>query len=166
MMNMLYAAGFALLIGFGGGWQVRSWYDASTLAKCEARHAARDLADAKRDEAHRKSEADANRNAAANLAQRLKATKELTDERNRYLNSLSNDVACLIPGGLVRLHDAAAQAVHLPGSAGPPDATARPAACRAVIVTAAGNYDTCHDTADRLTDLQNWLRDIRRDGNR
>ena len=161
-MNMLYAAGAALLIGFGGGWQVRGWYDASTLAKCEARHAERDKADLVRDKSISDAQARAALNAADALFQRNKAKQELTDERNRYLNSLANDVACLIPGGLVRLHDSAAQAVHLPGTTGPLDATARPATCRAVVVTVAGNYDTCLETADRLTDLQNWLRDVRR----
>jgi hypothetical protein len=162
MLNMICAAAAALAIGFYGGWEVRSWYDSDTINKCEQRHAARDLDDANAADKHHQAEAEANRNAAAALAARQKTNDERSRERESYLSSFANDAACRIPGDLVRLHDATAQAMRIPRPAGLSDGATGSASCRAVVTTTAENYDTCHDTADRLTDLQTWLRDVRR----
>ena len=61
---------------------------------------------------------------------------------------------CPMPGGFRVLHDAAAHGT-LPDPARIADASSVPAA--AVATTVAINYGTCHETAQRLTDLQGWV---------
>lgn len=61
---------------------------------------------------------------------------------------------CPMPGGFRVLHDAAAYGT-LPDPAAIADASSVPAA--AVATTVAINYGTCHETAQRLTDLQGWV---------
>ena len=61
-----------------------------------------------------------------------------------------------LPGGFRLLHDAAAAAGPVPDAAGIPDAAPVPA--QAVAATVAGNYAIAHETAARLTALQDWVR--------
>ena len=65
------------------------------------------------------------------------------------------DTDCPMPGGFRVLHDAAAHG-QLPGPAGIADAAPAPAA--AVATTVASNYGTCTEFAQRLTDLQAWVK--------
>jgi hypothetical protein len=67
------------------------------------------------------------------------------------------DAACTINRGFVRLHDAAA-AGGLPEPAGDADAAAAGIALSAVAETVAGNYQTCHESAEQLRALQTWIR--------
>ena len=60
-----------------------------------------------------------------------------------------------MPGGFRVLHDAAAHGV-IPDPARIADAAPVPAA--AAAGTVAGNYGTCIENAQRLTDLQAWVR--------
>jgi hypothetical protein len=62
-----------------------------------------------------------------------------------------------LPVGFIRVHDAAA-AGTLPGPAGAIDATRAPVAASTAAAVIAGNYGTCHETAEQLTALQDWWR--------
>lgn len=62
---------------------------------------------------------------------------------------------CPMPGGFRVLHDAAADG-RIPEPAGIADAAAVPADVAAGTV--AENYGLCHETAERLTALQSWVR--------
>lgn len=66
------------------------------------------------------------------------------------------NAACSINRGFVRLHDAAA-AGELPEPARDADATAAGIALSAVAGTLAANYQTCHETAEQLKALQEWV---------
>lgn len=61
-----------------------------------------------------------------------------------------------LPGGWRLLHDAAAAGGPVPAPAGIDDAAAVPA--QAAAATVAGNYAIAHETAARLTALQDWVR--------
>ncbi|MCC6591841.1 MAG: hypothetical protein IT479_01075 [Xanthomonadales bacterium] len=69
------------------------------------------------------------------------------------------DAACTINRGFVRLHDAAA-AGALPEPARDTDAAAAGIALSAVAGTVATNYQTCHETAEQLSALQAWIREM------
>lgn len=69
------------------------------------------------------------------------------------------DAACTVNRGFVRLHDAAA-AGELPTPAGDPDATASSIALSTVAGTVTANYQTCHETAEQLRALQEWIGDM------
>ncbi len=70
------------------------------------------------------------------------------------------DAACTINRGFVRLHDAAA-AGELPEPAGDADATTAGIALSAVAGTVAANYQTCHENAEQLRALQQWVGETR-----
>jgi hypothetical protein len=57
------------------------------------------------------------------------------------------------------LHDAAALGLPAPGHAGPADDAGSGIALSTVAATNAGNYATCHETAERLTSLQEYVRE-------
>ena len=62
--------------------------------------------------------------------------------------------ACVLPGSFRLFHDAAA-AGAVPDPAGVADAA--PVDAQDVAATVADNYGTCHQTAARLTALQDWV---------
>lgn len=64
--------------------------------------------------------------------------------------------SCDLPGGFRVLHDAAAQG-SVPDPAGAADAAPVPA--QAAAATVVDNYGTCRETAERLTSLQQWVRE-------
>lgn len=67
------------------------------------------------------------------------------------------DSRCAVPVGFVRLHDAAAQ--NRPADpAGNPDAPAEGLALSAVAETVAGNYAACHENAEQVIALQDYVR--------
>lgn len=70
------------------------------------------------------------------------------------------DAACPVPVGFVRVHDSAAQGVPIGQPAGNPDAPVPGLALSAVAATVAGNYTACHETAQQLSALQDWLRGL------
>ncbi len=61
-----------------------------------------------------------------------------------------------LPGGFRLLHDAAAANGPVPEAAGIAHAAAVPA--QTAAATIAGNYASAHETAQRLTSLQEWVR--------
>ena len=70
------------------------------------------------------------------------------------------DAACTVPSGFVSLHDAAA-AGELPEAARDADAPAEGLALSAVAATVVSNYQTCHENAEQLKALQDWIRQTR-----
>jgi len=70
------------------------------------------------------------------------------------------DAACTVHRGFVRLHDAAA-AGDLPEPTRDPDAPAEGLALSAVAATVVTNYQTCHENAEQLKALQDWIRQTR-----
>lgn len=78
-------------------------------------------------------------------------TKTITKEVTVYVPSDS----CPLPGGFRVLHDAAANG-EVPDTSRIPDAAAVPSQDAASTISE--NYGTCHETAQRLIDLQTWIR--------
>ena len=70
------------------------------------------------------------------------------------------DAACTVHRGFVSLHDAAA-AGELPQPARDADAPAEGLALSAVAATVVTNYQTCHENAEQLKALQDWIRQTR-----
>jgi len=70
------------------------------------------------------------------------------------------DAACTVHRGFVRLHDAAA-AGELPEPTGDLDAPAEGLALSAVAATVVTNYQACHENAEQLKALQDWIRKTR-----
>lgn len=70
------------------------------------------------------------------------------------------DAACTVHRGFVSLHDAAA-AGELPQPAQDADAPAEGLALSAVAATVVSNYQTCHENAEQLKALQDWIRQTR-----
>lgn len=70
------------------------------------------------------------------------------------------DAACTVHRGFVSLHDAAA-AGELPQPARDADAPAEGLALSAVAATVVTNYHTCHENAEQLKALQDWIRQTR-----
>lgn len=67
------------------------------------------------------------------------------------------DAACVLSRGFVRLHDAAA-AGRIPEPAGGADASPAGIALSSVAGTVADNYERCHENAEQLTALQDWVK--------
>ena len=78
-------------------------------------------------------------------------TEVITREVPTYVKATD----CAMPGGFRLLHDAAANG-EVPNPAGIPDAAPVPA--QDVASAVASNYGTCHETAERLRGLQEWVR--------
>lgn len=78
-------------------------------------------------------------------------TKTLIEKVNVYVKATD----CPLPAGFRSLHDAAAANVEIPDAAAIADDSAVPA--QAVAETVIGNYGTCHETATRLSGLQDWV---------
>lgn len=74
----------------------------------------------------------------------------------RYV-TVEADAACTVPGGFVRLHDAAATGSMLDPDPGGADATPSGVPLSTVAGTVAGNYITGHVNAARLNALQDTL---------
>lgn len=70
------------------------------------------------------------------------------------------DAACSVHRGFVSLHDAAA-AGELPTAPGDADAPAEGLALSAVAATVVSNYQACHENAEQLKALQDWIRQTR-----
>ena len=73
---------------------------------------------------------------------------------------VQSDAACTVHRGFVSLHDAAA-AGELPEPARDADAPAEGLALSAVAATVVTNYQTCHENAEQLKALQDWIRQTR-----
>ena len=70
------------------------------------------------------------------------------------------DAACTIQRGFVRLHDAAASNA-IPRAPGIADASPADIALSTVATTLVDNYQRCHENAEQLIALQDWVRQLR-----
>lgn len=86
---------------------------------------------------------------------RVKVIREKGDEIVRQVPVFVPAGSSDLPGGFRLLHDAAARNVALPEAGAIADAAGVPA--QDVAATVAGNYAICHETAQRLTSLQEWV---------
>lgn len=73
--------------------------------------------------------------------------------------SAKADAACVVNAGFVRVHDAAAGNLPAPEPSGAADEAPSGIALSTVAATSAGNYATCNETAERLTRLQEYVRE-------
>ena len=92
---------------------------------------------------------------------RVKVVREAGDTIIKEVSTyvpLEADAACVLSRDFVRLHDAAA-AGRLPDSAGGADASAPGIALSTVASTVADNYERCHENAEQITALQQWIRE-------
>lgn len=71
------------------------------------------------------------------------------------------DAACVVPVGFVRVHNAAA-ANRVPEPAGAVDAAPAGIALSAVAGTVADNYERCHENAEQLIGLQEWILEMKK----
>lgn len=87
---------------------------------------------------------------------RVKVVKEQSDaivvEVPKYIRS---DESC--PAGVRVLHDHAVTGLPLPDATGGSDASPVPA--QDLAATVVENYGTCHQTAEQLKALQDWIRE-------
>ena len=142
------------LFGFGwlkGASHVQAQWDAATAAQQQA------LAQAQM------RQAEATVQVVTQYVDRIQIVREkgdtLIQEIPVYV-PIQADAACTVHRGLVSLHDAAA-AGELPTAPGDADAPAEGLALSAVAATVVTNYQTCHENAEQLKALQDWIRQTR-----
>lgn len=149
----LAALGIAL---FGFGWlhgasHVQAQWDAATAAQQQAKAKAQIR------------QAEATVHVVTQYVDRIQVVREkgdtLIQEIPVYV-PVQADAACTVHRGFVSLHDAAA-AGELPEPARDADAPAEGLALSAVAATVVTNYQTCHENAEQLKALQDWIRQTR-----
>ena len=150
---VLTALGIAL---FGFGWfkgasHLQSQWDAATAAQ---QHAQAQV---------QIQQAEATVQVVTQYVERIQVVREkgdaLIQEIPVYV-PVQADAACTVHRGFVSLHDAAA-AGELPQPARDADAPAEGLALSAVAATVVTNYQTCHENAEQLKALQDWIRQTR-----
>ena len=149
----LAALGIAL---FGFGWlkgasHVQAQWDAATAAQQQAQAQVQIR------------QAEATVQVVTQYVDRIQVVREkgdtLIQEVPVYV-PVQADAACTVHRGFVSLHDAAA-AGELPEPSRDPDAPAEGLALSAVAATVVTNYQTCHENAEQLKALQDWIRQTR-----
>ncbi len=149
----LAALGIAL---FGFGWlkgasHFQAQWDAATAAQQQAQAKAQIR------------QAEATVQVVTQYVDRIQVVREkgdtLIQEVPVYV-PIQADAACTVHRGFVSLHDAAA-AGELPTAPGDADAPAEGLALSAVAATVVTNYQTCHENAEQLKALQDWIRQTR-----
>jgi hypothetical protein len=104
-------------------------------------------------------QAEATAKVVTEYVDRIKVVREkgdtITKEVPVYV-PVQADAACRINRGFVRLHDAAATN-ELPEPATDVDAPAPGIALSTVAATVADNYRICHENAEQLKALQQWI---------
>lgn len=105
---------------------------------------------------------DAGTKAAEAQIQIQYVTRTLLREVPRYVSPAA-DARCVVPVGFVRLHDQAASGDRgppgVPRPAGESDDAASGLGLSAVAPVIVENYGAYHEVADRLSRLQQWVRD-------
>ena len=149
----LAVIGIALL-GFGwlkGASHVQAQWDATTAAQQQAQAQVQTR------------QAEATVQVVTQYVDRIQVVREkgdtLIQEIPVYV-PVQADAACTVHRGFVSLHDAAA-AGELPTAPRNPDAPAEGLALSAVAATVVSNYQTCHENAEQLKALQDWIRQTR-----
>ena len=149
----LAALGIAV---FGFGWlkgasHVQAQWDAATAAQQQAQAQAQNR------------QAEATVQVVTQYVDRIQVVREkgdtLIQEISVYV-PVQADAACTVLRGFVSLHDAAA-AGELPQPARDADAPAEGLALSAVAAIVVSNYQTCHENAEQLKALQDWIRQTR-----
>ena len=142
------------LVGFGwlkGASHVQAQWDAATTAQQLAQAQAQIR------------QAEATVQVVTQYVDRIQVVREkgdtLIQEIPVYV-PVQADAACTVHRGFVRLHDAAA-AGELPQPTRDADAPAEGLALSAVAATVVTNYQTCHENAEQLKALQDWIRQTR-----
>ena len=155
--RLLALAAFGIaLFGFGFGWlkgasHVQAQWDAASAAQQQARAQVQIR------------QAEATVQVVTQYVDRIQVVREkgdtLIQEVPVYV-PVQADAACTVHRGFVSLHDAAA-AGELPEPARDADAPAEGLALSAVAATVVTNYQTCHENAEQLKALQDWIRQTR-----
>jgi len=152
---LLALAAFCIaLFGFGwlkGAGHVQAQWDAATAAQQQAQAQAQIQ------------QAEATVQVVTQYVDRIQVVREkgdtLIQEIPVYV-PIQADAACTVHGGFVSLHDAAA-AGELPTAPRDADAPAEGLALSAVAAAVVSNYQTCHENAEQLKALQDWIRQTR-----
>ena len=141
---------------FGFGWlkganHVQGQWDAATVAQQQARAQVQIR------------QAEATVKVVTQYVDRIQVVREkgdtLIQEIPVYV-PVQADAACTVHRGFVSLHDAAA-AGELPQPTRDADAPAEGLALSAVAAAVVTNYQTCHENAEQLKALQDWIRQTR-----
>jgi hypothetical protein len=152
----LLALAVLVIAMFGFGWQkgsshVQALWDAATAAQQQAQAQAESR------------QAEATVQVVTQYVDRIQVVREkgdtLIQEVPVYV-PVQADAACTVRRGFVSLHDAAA-AGELPEPARDADAPAEGLALSAVAATVVTNYLACHENAEQLKALQDWIRQTR-----
>lgn len=158
----LAALVIGLAVGFGTGWTVHGWKDAADAK-------AQDKADLKAAgqvvrQTHRSAEITQDVGARVEQArERVRVETRTIIERIPVYVSAETDLACTVPVGFVRVHDAAAEgsAEALPDSPGEPADAPSGVPLSAVAETVAFNYAEALDWRERLIGWQTWYEEQR-----
>ena len=153
--RLLALAAFGIaLVGFGwlkGANHVQAQWDTATAAQQQAQAQAQI------------SQAETTVQVVTQYVDRIQVVREkgdtLIQEVPVYV-PVQADAACTVHRGFVSLHDAAA-AGELPEPARDADAPAEGLALSAVAATVVTNYQACHENAEQLRALQDWIRQTR-----
>jgi hypothetical protein len=141
---------------FGSGWltgasHVQAQWDAATAAQQQAQARTQIR------------QAEATVQVVTQYVDRIQVVREkgdtLIQEVPVYV-PIHADAACTVHRGFVSLHDAAA-AGEPPSAPGDANAPAEGLALSAVAATVVSNYQTCHENAEQLKALQDWIRQTR-----
>ncbi|MFW9616617.1 hypothetical protein [Aquabacterium sp.] len=141
---------------FGFGWlkganHIQAQWDAATAAQQQAKAQLQSQ------------QAEASVQVVTQYVDRIQVVREkgdtLIQEVPVYV-PVQADAACTVHRGFVGLHDAAA-AGELPEPTRDADAPAEGLALSAVAATVVTNYQTCHENAEQLKALQDWIRQTR-----
>jgi len=153
--RLLALAAFGIAV-FGFGWlkgasHVQAQWDAASAAQQQAQAQVQIR------------QAQATAQVVTQYVDRIQVVREkgdtLIQEVSVYV-PVQSDAACTVHRGFVSLHDAAA-AGELPTAPGDIDAPAEGLALSAVAATVVTNYQTCHENAEQLKALQDWIRQTR-----
>lgn len=151
---LAFAAFGIALVGFGwlkGASHVQARRDAATAAQQQAQAQVKTR------------QAEATVQVVTQYVDRIQIVREkgdtLIQEIPVYV-PVQADAACTVHRGFVSLHDAAS-AGELPTAPGDADAPAEGLALSAVAATVVTNYQTCHENAEQLKSLQDWIRQTR-----
>lgn len=151
---LAFAALCIALVGFGwlrGASHVQAQWDAATAAQQQAQ------AQVQTRQAH------ATVQVVTQYVDRIQVVREkgdtLIQEIPVYV-PVQADAACTVHRGFVSVHDAAVTG-ELPTAPRDPDAPAEGLALSTVATTVVTNYQTCHENAEQLKALQDWIRQTR-----
>ena len=141
-------------------WQINDAFDAKQSLKRESAVAKAAIAAVGQVQKANEVTADVGRRSAERQVVIRTQIQDVIREVPRYVTE-EDDRRCDVPGGFVRLHDAAAAggagAAALSDPTPAPDDSAPGVELSSVAETVIGNYGVCHAERDRLRSLQEWI---------